>query len=388
MKIISVIRKSVKEQIRHFWIFVLTITMAPFFVLVYYLISETAEPHYKLLILNQDAGIESSADNLNYGNRLLEMIKYIDKSGLDIPLTPLAVETRADGLKKMKQKKADAMVVLPKDFSLSIHNAVNTKSGSPVTVEFIGDVTSYNYMISALWANEFIKEFVYVSTQQSNPLLVKETGLGASASLDYFDIFMPGILVLSVIMLMFSATIAIVAEVENKTILRLKLSKVSSLEFLTGVGLVQILIGIISLLLTLAVAVSLGFDFQGSLHILLFMAILASISIIAFSLIIAAFTKTVNEVLVVGNFPLFLFMFFTGAAFPIQGRTLFSVADYPITIQGLMSPTHAISALNKVLIMGMGIKDILPEIAVLGVITAIYFIVGVWFFRTRHMKVA
>jgi hypothetical protein len=77
---------------------------------------------------------------------------------------------------------------------------------------------------------------------------------------------------------------------------------------------------------------------------LLLIAVLASISIVAFSLILAAVTKTVNEVLIVGNFPLFLFMFFTGAAFPMKGNELFNVAGYAITIQGLMSPTHAINA--------------------------------------------
>jgi ABC-2 type transport system permease protein len=194
-------------------------------------------------------------------------------------------------------------------------------------------------------------------------------------------------LILSVIMLMFSATIAIVTEVEQKTIIRLKLSKLSVVEYLSGVSLVQILIGIISVLLTLLVAVWLGFSSSGSFTLLISVVILASISIIAFSLIVAALTKTVNEVLIVGNFPLFLFMFFTGAAFPIEGATLFTLAGYPITLQGLMSPTHAISALNKVLIMHMGLKDILPEILALITITIIYFAVGVWAFRRRHMTV-
>jgi ABC-2 type transport system permease protein len=188
-------------------------------------------------------------------------------------------------------------------------------------------------------------------------------------------------------MLMFSATIAIVTEVEHKTIIRLKLSKLTAIEYLSGVSAVQVLIGIISVLLTLLVAVMLGFDFSGSIALLIFIAVLTSISMIAFSLIVAALTKSVNEVLVVGNFPLFLFMFFTGAAFPIKGTALFSLAGYPITLQGLMSPTHAISALNKVLIMRMGLKDILPEMVALTAITIIYFAVGVWAFRRRHMKV-
>ena len=174
---------------------------------------------------------------------------------------------------------------------------------------------------------------------------------------------------------------------ENKTIIRLKLSRVSTVEFLSGVSLVQIAIGILSVLLTLVVALALGFDYSGSLIVFVCLVALTSVSIFAFSLILAAFTKTVNEVLVVGNFPLFLFMFFTGAAFPIEGVMLFSIAGYPITLQGLMSPTHAISALKKTLIADAGFADILPEIVALNFITVAYFLVGIWAFRRRHMRV-
>jgi ABC-2 type transport system permease protein len=134
-------------------------------------------------------------------------------------------------------------------------------------------------------------------------------------------------------------------------------------------------------------AVGLGFEYAGSLFNVFVIAVLSSISIIAFSLILAAFTKSATEVLIVGNFPFFLLMFFTGVAIPINPRELFSIAGYPITFQGLMSPTHAVNAMNKIMIMDMGLMDILPEITALLVLTAIYFAVGVWLFWRRHMKV-
>ncbi len=109
-------------------------------------------------------------------------------------------------------------------------------------------------------------------------------------------------------------------------------------------------------------------------------------SLIAFSLIIAAFTKTATEVLVVGNFPMFLFMFFTGAAFPMKSDAIFTIAGYPVTIQGLMSPAHAISALNKTLVMDMDIASIIPEITAIVVLTLLYFFIGAVIFRKRHMR--
>jgi ABC-2 type transport system permease protein len=387
MKLLSVIKKSTKEQIRHFWIFFLTVSMAPFFIVVYYLINEASKPHYDLLILNQDKGIEVLSEKLNYGDLLIEGIRIVENGTFDIPLTVRVIDNKSNAIKQLKDKKADALVIIPEDFSSCVYDLTHAKGNRSISIEFLGDLTNINYVVSAVWANEIINELVYKATQIPRPVEIIETGLGVSGNIHDFDLYVPGILILSVIMLMFSATIAIITEVENKTIIRLKLSKISALEFLSGVSLVQVAIGIISVLLTLVVAVSLGFDYSGSFALLILLVVLTSISIIAFSLIVAAFTKTVNEVLIVGNFPLFLFMFFTGAAFPMKGKVLFSFGGYPITIQGLMSPTHSILALNKILIMNMGLKDILPEIIALITITMIYFFIGVWAFRRRHMKV-
>jgi len=387
MKLLSVIRKSNKEQLRNFWILILTVSMAPFFVFVYYLIIESEKPHYDVLLLNQDKGITYLSEELNYGNYLMDTLGSFEKDSFDIPLTVKITDNKSEALKKLKNRKADALVIIPEDFSQSIHNITLGNVGTGIDIEFIGDLTNVNYMISAIWANEMVNDYLLEATETVKPIQIKETSLGISGKIDDFDLVVPGLLILSIIMLMFSATVAIITEVENKTMIRLKLSKLNTFEFLSGISIVQVVVGIIAIMLSLSVAVSLGFDPGGSFGILILLAVLTSISIIAFSLILAAVTKTVNEILIVGNFPLFLFMFFTGAAFPIDGKELFSVAGYPIPLQGLMSPVHAISALKKVLILDMGLKDIIPEIVVLVIITIIYFAIGVWLFQRRHMKV-
>ena len=387
MKLTSIIKKSFKEQIRHFWILVLTISLAPFFVGFYYWVNEASKPHYDLLILNQDKGVEYLSEKLNYGQRLLEGAKKYIKSTAEIPLTIKTTDDKAAAIREVKNKKADALIIIPADFSQQVHDWQEGKAVKSIDIEFIGDLTNINYMVSAIWANEIVNDYVFNTTQNVRPLKITETSLGISGKIDDFDLYVPGLLMISVIMLMFSAAIAIVTEVENKTITRLKLSKVSAFEFLSGVSFVQVLIGVISVLLTLAVAVSLGFDFAGSFWLLILLAVLTSISIIAFSLILAAVTKSANEVLIVGNFPLFLFFFFSGAAFPMNAKTLFTIFGYPITIQSLMSPSHSIPALKKVMIMNMGLADIIPEIIALTIITIIYFIIGVWAFQRKHMKV-
>ncbi len=385
MKILSVIQKCFKEQIRQPWILALTLLMAPFFIFVYFLIIEASKASYDLIIVNRDIGVQRQFEKINHGEGVIVFADRMAKP--DVPLSVKKGQNMQTALQRVKSGRADALIVVPADFSRRLDSLAHSGEAVQVRVKFIGDFTSVNYMIAAVWAHEMLNEYVSHVSGRAPLLKIDETAVGGSAQPDDFNSSVPGLLILSIVMLMFTASIALVTEVENRTILRLKLSKLSGFEFLAGVSVVQIALGLVSIVLTLATAVALGFEYSGSLLLLLFIAALTSISIVAFSMILAAATKTVNEILIIGNFPLFLFMFFTGVAFPVNGKTLFSIAGYAITLPGFMSPNHAVSALKKILIMNMGLHDVLPEIIALIVLSVIYFLIGIWGFQKRHMRV-
>lgn len=386
MKLISVFIKSFKEQIRSFWILFLTLSMGPFFIFVYFLIIESSKPHYDVVIINNDKGYLSQVKNVNVGADFVSFFRVAVKDSLNVPFSIRSADDKETATEALKNKKADALIIIPENFSEQLLSLKTSDTPGPVNIEFIGDLTSVNYLISATWASDILNEYTRQVTGSKSLTSIKETGLGSSSNISDFDLIVPGILILSLIMLMFTATIAFISEVENKTIIRLKLSKLTSFEFIAGVSLVQFLVGAVSILATLGMAVLLGFEFKGPLIAFFLITILTSLSIIAFSLIIAALTKTANEVLVVGNFPLFLFMFFTGAAFPLKSKGFFSLFGYPVSLQGLMSPTHSISALNKIMIMDMKFGDIIPEIVSIIILTFIYFVIGLLLFQKRHMK--
>jgi ABC-2 type transport system permease protein len=385
MKLLSIIIKSLKEQWRSFWILILTLSMGPFFIFVYYLIIETSKPHYDVAIINSDKGYNIRSAPVNKGEEFIMFFTLSVKDSVNMPFSIIKADNKTDALQSLKNKKTDALVIIPENFSEQLVKQQSGEKVIPAEIRFYGDLTNVNYLLSALWANETMSSFIKVTTGSEDLIKISETGIGTSSNISDFDMIVPGILIVSVIMLMFTATIAFISEVENKTIIRLKLSRITTFEFISGITVVQVIVGIISILLTLLTASILGFEFHGSAAVFILIAVLTSISMIAFSLIIAALTKTANEVLIVGNFPLFLFMFFTGAAFPFRSEGLFSLFGYPVTLQGLMSPTHAISALNKIMIMQMKLSDIIPEIIALILLTIIYFLVGLILYRKKHM---
>ncbi len=386
MKLKGIILKSLREQVRSYWLLLLSLIMGPFFIFVYFLIVESSKSYYDITIQNSDAGAFTQQDTVNLGAQLIDFFKDNEEAHATFPVRITQVFSKETATDALNKGKSHIFIEIPENFTTQLQAITNGDPSVSARVHFTGDLTNTNYLISAVWANELLLDFTLKHTHNKRLIFVEETALGSSGETDTFTQVVPGILVISLIMLMFTASIAFVSEVENKTILRLKLTRMSALEYLAGVGSVQLLVGIVSMLLTLLTAIALGFQYQGSLGIMILIGALTSISIIAFSLVISAFTRSANEVLIVGNFPMFLFMFFTGAAFPLKSEPLFSLAGYPVSVQGLMTPVHAISALNKTLVVNLGFQEIIPELVAITVLTLIYFFIGAVFFHFRHLK--
>ncbi len=380
--------KSIREQIRDYWILLLTITLAPFFVFMYYLMMESETPEFRIILVNQDEGASFLGQQINLGDSLIFYMQLISEDQETFMWHFTEQDRRLAGIELLQKGEADVMVVFPRKLTLILLNQACCDSIETM-LELVGDVTDMQYIMAAVWSEEFINEFIREASGISLPISWKETSLGYSGQRTEFELYLPGIMILAVIMMIFSASAAIVREPEAGTLERLKISNLSSLEFLSGISLIQVIIAIVSLLLTMAVAIFLGYTLlPGTFWFIMLVAFLTSLSMIAFSLIVAAICRSVKDVAIIGTFPLFILMFFTGAAFPISGGKLFILAGKPFHINDILSPTWAVDALNKVLVKGQEIRETLPDLAMIMVLTLAYFIIGVWAFRHRHMGAA
>ena len=92
-----------------------------------------------------------------------------------------------------------------------------------------------------------------------------EQPLGDSAARTEFEIYVPGTLIFAVIMLIFLAAMTVAREIESGGLRRLQMTAVTSFELLGGMTAALLLIGVLSLLLALGVAVVCGFRSQGPL---------------------------------------------------------------------------------------------------------------------------
>jgi ABC-2 type transport system permease protein len=166
--------------------------------------------------------------------------------------------------------------------------------------------------------------------------------------------------------------------------LRLKLTRMTVLDYLIGNTLVQWLVGIVSFGITLWLAKMLGFNSAGSLWLVLLVCSLCILSILAVCLILVAFCKNATMVMIVGNFPLFILMFFTGSMMPLPRHELFA----GFALNDILPPTHAVIAMNKIFTYGSSLNEIHYELLMLSGLTLVYFIVGLVLFRKNHLNVS
>ncbi len=177
------------------------------------------------------------------------------------------------------------------------------------------DLLTYTYASKVTGA----KEPVTVDMQSVS-------GAGTAKAASTFDQMVPGLLVLALMMLMFTTAASVIREKDKGTITRLLMSHMGAFDFLASISLAQILIGIAAVGLTFLTAIALGYHSHGSLVAVLVICVLCTLSIIAISLIVAAFLRSIFDLMTIGNFPFFVLMFFSGGMFPLPDLQVLTIA--------------------------------------------------------------
>ena len=387
MRLPAYLLKTFKENLREWKILVLSLLFGPFFIFVMYAYFGTAAPRYTLLVLDQDREAETAeGGGLRAAAELVavwEAVRYPDSKPV---FEVQSVEDAEAGRRKLKNRDADLMVVIPGGFSGSLESFRRREAPAVLPLKNVGDETSVRFMVAAAFADYASYAYVARVTGMEMPEVVDFEALGAGRSPNDFDLYVPALLVLAVIMVLFTAAASIIKEVDKGTITRLTLSRLTPFEFLGAVSLNQMLIGTVALGLTFLSAVSVGFRSQGSPAVLLVVGALSALSVVAISLLVAGFMRTIFELLTVGVFPFFILMFFSDCMFPMPKISLFRLAGHTFTVTDILPTSLTTKAFNRILNFNAGLGEVSFETAGILVLTVVYFALGSWFFRRRHLR--
>jgi len=387
MRLLTYFGKTFRENVREWKILVLALVFGPFFIYMMSAYYGTATPSYALLVLDRDAPA-ALPDGRTLAAGAALRAKWAAAAYPDgKPVFKiLAAADEASARKRLKDRDADLLIVIPADFSASLA-AARGKSGAGISpLRSVGDASSVRFMVASSFADDITTTETAALAEWKLPAVVDFENLTAGKSPTEFDLYVPALLVLAVIMVLFTAAASIIKEVDKGTIVRLKMSRLSAFDFLAAVGLNQLLIGTAALGLTYAAALSVGYRGGGSAALFLAVGALATLSVIAIGLILAALLRTIFELLTVGVFPFFVLMFFSESMMPLPRVPLATLAGHVFYANDVLPTALAVKAFNKILNFGAGLGDILFEIAGIAVLTAIYFAIGLWLFRRRHLR--
>ncbi|HWQ45294.1 MAG TPA: ABC transporter permease [Longilinea sp.] len=380
MKLWSIFKKTLREGLRDWLTLSLSLIFAPGVILLYWMITAGGSTAYHIIIQNQDAGAQTaSGEWVSAGESVIEAIQdlsYADGQPifiLDDVEDPAQIETR------LQNRRSVLAIIIPAGFTQALLDPGNPSD----PLVFTGDLTNPYYSIAAVMASSALDETMREISGQPNPVGFEEIPLGGSAARSEFEMYVPGILVFSIIILVFSTAMFGAREKENGSLRRLQLTRMRPIEYLGGISLYHLLTGIAAMLITLGVALLLGFHSQGSIWLVILIGSLAMLSIIGVGLIIAALSHSVAQAFVIANFPLAIMMFFSGSMFPIPATTLFTIAGQSVSAYDFIPATHAVAAMNKIFTLGVGISGITYEFIALTILSIVYFGIGVWLFQKR-----
>jgi ABC-2 type transport system permease protein len=389
MRTLAFLKKTFLENLREWKILSLTLVFAPFFVYLMYGYYHASPSTYTLVVVNHDAvsgpvGASggSAADDLIAAWR---SAKRADGGWffqvVDAPSTEEAI-------RKIAAREADLAVEIPAGFSAALDAFASGAAAAPPQITNRASQSNLRSTVAMAYSDFLAFQVAYARAKTVLPLGVSVAPVGGTRELSEFDLYVPALLVLALIMVLFTAAATLIKEVDKRTMSRLMLSRLRTTEFLAAVTVNQVLIGLVTMLLAYLAATSVGYEPRGSLVPLLAVAAVSAVAVVAISVLVAAFLTTIFELLTVGCFPFFVLMFFSDAMIPLPKIPLFHVAGHVVNATDVLPTSLCVRAFGAILNDGGGLSAVWFELAGIVVLTVVYFAVGIWFFRRRHMSVA
>jgi len=378
MRWTALLRKSLVESVRDWKILILALTFAPFFVFLMYFYFEAGTTVYRIAVVNRDAGPRGAAlvaalagQRSSDGERVLELREERDL---------------ASARSRLESRAADLVVEIPPGFSAALDTTRTGSAAPPVTVRSYGDPSNPKYVVAAAFADYLAYEYAAAVTGQRSPIALDPQTIGQVRRLDDFALYVPALLGLAVMMLLFTAAAPLIREKDKETLVRLRMSPMTTFEWLSAVSVTQVIVGVATVALTYVAALACGYRSPGSLAALLVVAVFACLSLVGISVLVAAYLRTIFDLVTIGCFPFFVLMFFSGGMFPLPDVTLLAIGGFTVHVNDVLPTTHAIAAFGKILNLGKGLGGVAVELAAITVLTAIYSGLGTWLFTRRHMR--
>jgi len=381
MRTLAYLQKTFLENLREWKILSIALLFAPAFVYMMYGYYGAAAPAYRLLVVNHDAADGREAKALIGAWR---EAKHADAAPM---FTVVEQHDLEKGRALVRRRDADLLVEIPTGFTEAVWGYRADKAAQPGRLMNHADERNPRGAMAMAMSDYVAFAHLAARTEARLPLDVAVRSLGSGRPVSDFDLYVPALLVLAIIMILFTAATSLIKEVDKGTMTRLMLSRLRSWELLAAVSINQVLLGLVALALAYLAAQTCGYQSEGSLAALLVVGAATTLSVVAIAVLISAFLKSMFELLTVGTFPFFVLMFFSECMFPLPKIRMLELGSHTLYANDILPTTLCVRAFNRILSFGAGIGDVAFELGCILVLTCLYFAAGTWLFTRRHQRV-
>lgn len=264
-------------------------------------------------------------------------------------------ESYRRALSLLETGKADALIEIPKDFALQLHqpgkaelflaaDAVNGSKGS----------------IAISYLSQIIQEFSAEGSRQSMMEILPRYHF--NPELHYPVFMLPALMVMLLTMICgFLPALNIVSEKERGTLEQLNVTPVGRFPFILSKLIPYWLIGYLVLSICIIVArLMYALSPQGSLASLFLFSTIYTLGISGFGLIISNYAKSLQQAMFMMFFAIISFIFLSGLYTPIE-----SMSPWARRLSFAIPLRYMIEALRRIYLKGSGLSDLLPQLGAL-----------------------
>ncbi len=352
---------------------------------------------YSILVINDDIGFTNGTTTYEFGEEListLENVTYPDEVGEEPVNVFYLYETD-----EYNQSTEDFLIyeehglhfamIIPENFSEVIFNFDNE-----VSLTVIGDPIIGNYQSAVSEFTTIYNEFVDATRAGLGDITGQSTFvehfIGIVGNATVFDLMVPGIVIIGIVLNIVFVSSTITEEYEFKTLEKLQLTPMRAIHLIGGMSIAQLLVSLVQIIVLFALSLAFGYNATGSYVLGGLVAWIMSLSMLGIGMIIAAFSKKgtiASSISSVVAIPLYMITFFP--VWGIEQIQMFQINGHVFGVFDLLPTNIATRMINQIMIYGQSFSDMTFEFVSLIIVTLIYLVIGlvlISMFKLRPKK--
>lgn len=328
--------------------------------------SNNGMSHVPVALVNLD----TAQGNASLSTKFIAQLEAINnKAGMmDLTTASSADEVKSD----IQNGQQSAGIIIGSNFTSDLKSGKqgditvvidqsNPQTAALVQTGLTQAIGQLGTQYATIGLNQTYKTPLNSSLARVVPYDVHTTGT-VSGQTNYFEFVAPGIMAMVVMMsLMTGLPHAISFEREMGTLDGMLAAPVHRMSILGGKVIAQTTRGMFQGLMVLALSIVLfGVVIQGSIALVLGLLLLGVFSLVGLGILITSFTSTEETATMIMMTLTFPMMFLSGVFFPIQ-----QMPGFMQVIARFLPLTYAVSALRRVVVLGVGVSAISTDIIIL-----------------------